>query len=68
MWAHRRLHIFSGMMALQIFSVGCADAQNYSNRDYCLSSGRIRLLLVDITTEYDQTDKDSIVGMIDNVL
>jgi hypothetical protein len=68
MWAPKRLHIVSGIMALQILGAGSADAQNYSNRDYCLSSGRIRLLLVDITTEYDQTDKDSIVGMIDNVL
>lgn len=45
-----------------------AFAQAQSNKDYCLSSGRIILFLVDVTTEYDATDKESIVAMIEKVL
>jgi hypothetical protein len=45
-----------------------AQAQPHTNQDYCLPAGHIRLFLVDVTTEYDNTDKESIVGMINHVL
>jgi hypothetical protein len=52
----------------QLISAETSFAQNRSNRDYCLSSGRVRLFLVDVTTEYDSVDKNSIVGMIEKIL
>ena len=45
-----------------------ASAQAQSNEDYCLDTGHVRLFLADITTEYDDTDKASLIGMIDKVL
>jgi len=45
-----------------------AIAQTGDNRSYCKSDGRIALFLVDITTPYDQTDKDIIVKATDRIL
>lgn len=60
------------LLAVAIYSqplaITDARAQGRTNHDYCSKSGQVRLFLVDITTQYDQTDKDSIVGMIDKVL
>lgn len=64
----RCLAALFGIVAFQFLPVTNALAQTYSNRDYCLEDGHIRLFLVDITTKYDETDKESIVGMIDKVL
>src|SRR5262245_33818633 len=47
---------------------GTAIAQTGDNRSYCKSDGRIALFLVDITTPYDQTDKDLIVKATDKIL
>lgn len=56
------------LLVLPLFIFGGAHAQVRTNNDYCLASGRIKLFLVDITTEYDETDKTSIVEMIGRVL
>jgi hypothetical protein len=48
--------------------VGTAVAQTGDNRNYCKSDGRVALFLVDITTPYDQTDKDLIVRATDKIL
>ena len=45
-----------------------ARAQPRDNKDYCRGGGRLVLLLIDITTPYDQTDKNAIVQMTDRVL
>ena len=45
--------------------IGTAVAQTGDNRNYCKSDGRIALFLVDVTTPYDQTDKDLIVRATD---
>jgi hypothetical protein len=50
-----------------VFS-GEARAQPRDNKDYCRGGGRLVLLLIDITTPYDQTDKNAIVQMTDRVL
>jgi len=47
---------------------GTAIAQTGDNRSYCKSDVRIALFLVDITTPYDQTDKDLIVKATDKIL
>jgi hypothetical protein len=47
---------------------GEALAQHRENKDYCRGGGRLVLLLIDITTPYDQTDKNAIVQMTDRVL
>ena len=46
----------------------CAFAQARENREYCRSNGRVVLLMVDVTTPYDQTDKDIIIRMTDQIL
>lgn len=61
-------NFFISLLVLLFFIPDSAHAQVRKNRDYCLASGHIKLFLVDITTEYDETDKASIVGMIDRVL
>ena len=48
--------------------IGTAVAQTGDNRNYCKSDGRVALFLVDITTPYDQTDKDLIVRATDKIL
>ena len=53
---------------LKLFATSAAIAQTSDNRSYCKSDGRIALFLVDITTPYDQTDKDIIVKAIDRIL
>jgi len=45
-----------------------ARAQPRENKDYCRGGGRLVLLLIDITTPYDQTDKNAIVQMTDRIL
>jgi hypothetical protein len=50
------------------YLIGTALAQTGDNRSYCKSDGRIALFLVDITTPYDQTDKDLIVKATDKIL
>lgn len=52
---------------VQLLLIDQAFAQTKQNRDYCLNSGHTRIFLVDVTTEYDATDKSSIVGMIEKV-
>jgi len=53
---------------LKLFATSVAIAQTSDNRSYCKSDGRIALFLVDITTPYDQTDKDIIVKATDRIL
>ena len=53
---------------LAFYLTGTAIAQTSDNRSYCKSDGRIALFLVDITTPYDQTDKDLIVRATDKIL
>src|SRR6266403_5464399 len=53
---------------LKLFATSAAIAQTSDNRSYCKSDGRIALFLVDITTPYDQTDKDLIVKATDKIL
>src|SRR6476660_1162446 len=53
---------------LAFYLTGTAIAQTNDNRSYCKSDGRIALFLVDITTPYDQTDKDLIVRATDKIL
>jgi hypothetical protein len=53
---------------LGFYLIGTAVAQTGDNRSYCKSDGRIALFLVDITTPYDQTDKDLIVKATDKIL
>ena len=53
---------------LKLFATSAAIAQTSDNRSYCKSDGRIALFLVDITTPYDQTDKDIIVKATDRIL
>ena len=55
-------------MLLAFYLTGTAIAQTSDNRSYCKSDGRIALFLVDITTPYDQTDKDLIVRATDKIL
>jgi len=45
-----------------------ASAQIRQNQDYCRRSGTLRLVLVDVTTPYDKTDKDAISLMIRQVM
>jgi hypothetical protein len=47
---------------------GTAVAQTGDNRSYCKGDGRVALFLVDVTTPYDQTDKDLIVKATDKIL
>jgi hypothetical protein len=47
---------------------GTPIVQTGDNRSYCKSDGRLALFLVDITTPYDQTDKDLIVKATDKIL
>jgi hypothetical protein len=53
---------------LTLFATSAAIAQTGDNRSYCKSDGRIALFLIDITTPYDQTDKDIIVKATDKIL
>jgi hypothetical protein len=53
---------------LAFYLTGTAIAQTSDNRSYCKSDGRTALFLVDITTPYDQTDKDLIVRATDKIL
>ena len=53
---------------LAFYLTGTAIAQTSDNRSYCKSDGHIALFLVDITTPYDQTDKDLIVRATDKIL
>src|SRR6266403_2731387 len=53
---------------LKLFATSVAIAQTSDNRSYCKSDGRVALFLVDITTPYDQTDKDLIVKATDKIL
>lgn len=39
-----------------------------SANDYCSSSGAVVVFAVDVTTPYDQTDKDAIVSVTDKIL
>jgi hypothetical protein len=53
---------------LGFYLISPAVAQTSDNRSYCKSDGRIALFLVDITTPYDQTDKELIVKTTDRIL
>lgn len=64
----RKLLLLSAVVATQFCFTNGSLAQVRSNDDYCLDTGRTRLFLVDITTEYDDTDKTAIIEMIDKVL
>lgn len=43
-------------------------AQSRANSDYCASTGRIIAFLVDVTTPYDETDKNIIVRTAEGIL
>lgn len=63
----RPLLVVAIVLFIQILTTGLLFAQGKENRDYCLQSGTIRLVLIDITTEYDQRDKAVVVGTLDEV-
>jgi hypothetical protein len=45
-----------------------ASAQVKRNQDYCKTSGTARVILIDVTTPYDKTDKDAINNVIQRTL
>lgn len=57
----------SAFVALFLFGLSIG-AHAADNKSYCLASGKVVLFLVDVTTPYDQTDKDSVVRVVDKIL
>jgi hypothetical protein len=45
-----------------------ALAEVKQNQDYCKAAGTARLILIDITTPYDKTDKDAINSIVQRIL
>jgi hypothetical protein len=56
------------LVLLLVFWTTAALGQANENRRYCKTDGRIVVFLVDITTPYDQTDKNAIVRTTDQIL
>lgn len=64
---HWFVHVFIIVVAANVISLNAANAQIRNNSEYCKNSGPIRLFLIDVTTPYDQTDKDIIAGVMKDV-
>jgi hypothetical protein len=65
--ARRLLHFVMTVVLSNLILLTCANAQIRNNNEYCNGSGPVRLFLIDVTTPYDQTDKDIIAGVMTEV-
>jgi hypothetical protein len=59
---------WSTVLVLAAVFVHPALAQIKQNQDYCKTSGTARLILIDVTTPYDKTDKEAINSIIQRTL
>lgn len=64
----RRTTFLCLMTVLACLALGsAANAQDRQNSDYCNAGGGLIIVLIDVTTPYDQTDKAAIVRMINDI-
>jgi hypothetical protein len=56
------------LLSAVVIGIPTANAQSRQNEDYCTPSGTFRVILIDVTTPYDKTDKDAISSIIQRTL